>query len=99
MTDRLAKYTTRMCAGCRNDEHGKCCIEGCNIYHCTKSHSVDSCADCAEFPCDKVSEEVFSPIVISAWKNGNERIREVGIEQYCIEAIATPHYLAFKDNE
>ena len=99
MTDRLAKYTTRMCSGCRNDEHGKCCIEGCNIYDCTRSHGVDFCADCSEFPCDKVNEEVFSPIVMEAWKQGNERIRKVGIEQYCEEAMATPHYLAFKDGE
>ncbi len=95
--DKLVKYSKRHCNGCRDNTHGQCCIEGCFILECTSSHGVEFCAECAEFPCNKLKSDIFHPVVIAEWKEGNERIREVGIEQFYEEITSRSHYLPFKD--
>ena len=94
--ERLEKYSRPTCDGCRVGTHGSCCISGCLIRECTQAHHVDFCAECEEFPCGKLTEEVFHPTVIQEWKDGNERIRVVGIEQYFKEITAQSHYLPFQ---
>lgn len=98
-TQWLEKFSHPRCNGCRDNTHGKCCIEDCFILECTLEHGVDFCAECKEFPCDRVNTDVYTPTVIQEWKNGNQRIREVGIEQFHGEIMARSHYLPFKKEQ
>ena len=95
-TDQLEKQSNPTCNGCRDNTHGKCCIKGCFILECSLNHEVSFCAECKEFPCNKLTTDIFNPIVIAEWKKGNERIREVGIERFYEEITARSHYLPFK---
>lgn len=95
-TGRLEKQSHPSCNGCRDNTHGKCCISGCFILECTQGHGVDFCAECNEFPCNKLTTDIFNPTVIAEWHRGNERIREVGIEQFYEEITSRSHYLPFK---
>lgn len=56
---KLKKYANPKCAGCRNGRASNCSIKGCFIPECVKEHNVDFCAECSEFPCDKVNETVY----------------------------------------
>lgn len=42
-----------VCKGCRG-EKGKCPIipVSCHVYPCAEEKGLESCADCADFPCD-----------------------------------------------
>ena len=50
----LRMYSEADCHGCRSKNHNVCSIEGCFLLECTKSHNVDFCGECEEFPCQKV---------------------------------------------
>lgn len=47
-------YSEADCQGCRSKKHNRCSIEGCFLLECTKSHNVDFCGECEDFPCQKV---------------------------------------------
>lgn len=42
----------RPCCGCRNE--GEMADTSCQVRPCAKSKGVESCADCSDFPCDKI---------------------------------------------
>ncbi len=95
-TEQLEHQAHPSCNGCRDNTHGKCCIKGCFILDCTQKHGVEFCAYCNEFPCSKLTEDVFGATTISEWKKGNLRIKEVGIERFYEEATSRSHYLPYK---
>lgn len=91
-TDRLDKFSNPSCNGCRDNTHGNCCIKSCFILDCTQKHDVSFCCECSKFPCDKYATGVFNETVLSRIKRGNERIREVGAEQFFEEEKRMSHY-------
>lgn len=88
------------CSGCRQGKHrhNKCQIEGCFIPECSRSHKVDFCADCEEFPCDRV-KTIFDDVVYNQWLDGSNRIKEEGIEKYFESKVSEPHYVAYVDTQ
>ena len=95
--EELSKYSKSKCSGCRNRQHHGCSIKGCFILECTKEHSVDYCGECNEFPCDK-TQEIFEEEVHMQWFEGNQTIKECGIEAFWKKSCERPHYKAYKRN-
>lgn len=79
---QLEKYANPKCAGCRESRNSNCSIKGCIIPECTKKHNVDFCAECLEFPCDKVNESIYKKTTIEKWMLGNRQIKKYGIQNY-----------------
>lgn len=69
-------------------------IPDCSISQCTKTHQVDFCGECNDFPCEK-AENFLKGITLSEWHNNNEKIREYGIEEYYKYAVSRSHYQAW----
>lgn len=92
---KLKKYANAKCGGCRNNRVNGCCIEGCIIPECVKEHHVDFCAECNEFPCDKINERIYKKTIIKKWLDGNNEIKEKGIEQYYEKNKNCPHYIDY----
>lgn len=96
---KLKKYAYPKCDGCRNGRANGCSIKNCFIPECVKEHNVDFCADCKEFPCNKVNKSIFKESIIQKWLNGNNKIREVGINNYYNDCRSIPHYINYKKDE
>ena len=94
--DRLGRYTKPSCDGCRSNNRGKGCLPGCIIPECTVIHNVDFCGECSEFPCDKITTDIYNETLIKQWHENNQQIHEKGIEEYYKEAILRPHYEKYK---
>lgn len=92
---KLKKYAYPKCAGCRNGGANGCSIKGCIIPKCTKEHGVDFCAECPEFPCNRVNESIYKKTTIKKWLNGNTQIKDNGIEKYYEENKNIPHYIDY----
>ena len=84
-------YNKPGCEGCQsnNGEHGGC-IAGCKIPKCSKEHDVNFCADCEEFPCRKIC---VPESIRQIWLDGNNYIKEHGIEQWFEKNKNTAHYI------
>ena len=91
----LSIYAGASCSGCRSTEHNGCSIEGCFLLECTKNHGVDFCGECNEFPCKK-TQGIFEEIVYRQWLEGNQQIREYGIEAFWKNNSENPHYRPYK---
>ncbi len=91
----LRMYSDAPCSGCRSTKHNGCSIEGCFLLECTKSHSIDFCGECEEFPCQKV-HELFEEVVYRQWLDGNQQIRDYGIEYFWEKNSENPHYKPYK---
>lgn len=91
----LSIYAGASCSGCRSTEHNGCSIEGCFLLECTKNHGVDFCGECNEFPCKK-TQGLFEEIVYRQWLEGNQQIREYGIEAFWKNNSEHPHYKPYK---
>jgi len=74
------------CAGCRE---GEGCMPGCVVRACTRERGHAFCAECAEFPCDKVT---FEGQLRVAWLAANRRIKDEGAEAFRREARERGHY-------
>ncbi|MCK5168436.1 MAG: DUF3795 domain-containing protein [Bacteroidales bacterium] len=73
----LDHFSKSECKGCRNDD---CKLfQDCNVKQCSKDHSVDFCFQCTEFPCKKHGFDVH---LENRWININNRMKEIGIENY-----------------
>jgi hypothetical protein len=92
----LNKYTQGNCKGCREGRNESSCIKNCFILECTLDHGVDFCGECNEFPCDKLSTDIFKPEIIDEWIENNYKIKEHGIEIFYEEAILRSHYKVYK---
>lgn len=96
---KLNGYTKSKCPGCRNNpSSGMGCIEGCVVPRCAKDHGIDFCAECSEFPCQKAKDffATINNVIVQDWENGNQRIKEVGIENYFNEKKNVSHYISYK---
>ena len=84
MLDYLASEN---CQGCR---HEQCKLfKDCGVRPCHQEKNIDYCYECDEFPCNKTG---FDEHLHARWIKLNERIREVGIEQYYAETKTLPRY-------
>ncbi|MCM1500302.1 MAG: DUF3795 domain-containing protein [Clostridium sp.] len=91
----LCMYNAGPCSGCRSTEHNVCSIEGCFLLECTKKHGIDFCGECEEFPCQKV-HKLFEEVVYRQWLDGNQQIRDYGIEYFWEKNFENPHYKPYK---
>jgi len=72
------------CGGCRSAENY--CPVNCAAKTCHREKGVDFCFQCSVFPCDK-------PIPLGErWLKMNERMREIGVEQFFAEQSKLPRY-------
>lgn len=92
---KLKKYAYPKCGGCRNGRASGCSIDGCIIPECAKQHNVDFCAECFEFPCNKVNNTLYKNTTIDKWLKGNKEIREHGINKYYEENKSKSHYINY----
>lgn len=91
----LRIYNAASCLGCRSTEHNGCSIEGCFLLECTKNRHIDFCGECNEFPCEK-TRQLFEEEVYKQWLEGNQQIRDYGIELFWENNSEKPHYKPYK---
>lgn len=94
--DVLRMYSAGPCSGCRSTEHNGCSIEGCFLLECTKNHNIDFCGECDEFPCKKTLK-LFEEEVYKQWLEGNQKIRDYGVESFWESNSENPHYKPYKE--
>ena len=84
----LDYFATGNCGGCR---HEQCKLyKGCGVRACHQEKAIDYCHECPDFPCERTG---FDEHLHARWIKLNQRIREVGIEQYYAETKESPRYL------
>jgi hypothetical protein len=82
----LALLAGASCTGCRS---GGANFPFCAARTCFKEQGVDYCFQCGEYPCGRNDyPEDFE----ERWRANNDRMREVGIEQYYRESLLEPRY-------
>ena len=81
--ERIVSNEEIKCEGCSS--HKQCTY---HLVECTKSHSVDKCNQCAEFPCEKISS------MLERSKEYQKRCKEV-----CSDAEYEMLEKAFFDKE
>jgi len=74
------------CPGCR--EQG-CPLPICAARDCYREKGVDFCFQCDEYPCER---NQYPQIMVERWRAVNDRMREVGPEQYYRESLEKPRY-------
>jgi hypothetical protein len=74
------------CHGCREDH---CMDSNCIIPKCTEDRGILFCFECKDFPCDKTG---FPTGLREKWIRKNNKIKEIGIEQFFEEEKKVPHY-------
>lgn len=85
--EMLDYFASENCRGCRVE---KCKLfKACGVRPCYEDKGVDFCFQCDEFPCDKTN---FDPGLYKVWVTVNEKIRAIGVEQYCEKARRSPRY-------
>lgn len=84
--DMLIFLTKGDCQGCRN---GTCKYPNCGVFSCYKQKGVDFCFQCDEFPCEKTN---FDADFKQRWITMNNRMREVGAEDFFEETKDLPRY-------
>jgi hypothetical protein len=85
--EMLDYFATANCLGCRKQE---CHLfKSCNVRKCHKEKSVDFCFQCDEFPCNKTG---FDTHLEQRWIKINQRLKEIGVENYYDEIKDKPRY-------
>ncbi len=84
--EMLNLFTQGNCEGCRE---GVCKFQGCGVAPCIKEKDVDFCYECGSFPCDKMDQDSN---LKERWMRMNERIKEIGIEEYYEETKTKNRY-------
>jgi hypothetical protein len=83
----LDYFASTNCNGCRKE---KCKVFAfCGVRSCYPQKKIDFCFQCDEFPCNKTN---FDEHLHKRWIKLNERIREIGIENYYAETKDKPRY-------
>lgn len=84
--DVLDLFAGAGCTGCRA---GGSNLPFCAARRCFKEQGVDFCFQCDEYPCTRNDyPESFE----ERWRAGNDRMREVGVEEYYRETLRKPRY-------
>jgi len=84
--EMLKAFAQAACSGCRGD-NVLCPIE-CVAGECTREKGVDFCFQCEEFPCSKKVD----PHTQERWLKFNQRMKEIGVEEFCQEQSKLPRY-------
>jgi hypothetical protein len=83
----LDYFSDVKCKGCRFEE---CKIfENCKVKECSNKKKVDFCFQCSQFPCDSSG---FDGHLKIRWININNRMQEIGIENYYEETKDSARY-------
>ncbi|MDA8220997.1 DUF3795 domain-containing protein [Desulfosporosinus sp.] len=82
----LNHFAKGTCSGCRSD-NVQCPLD-CRAKTCRKKLNIDFCFECEEFPC----AEQFEGKLRERWIERNNRMEEIGIENYYIEQSKLPRY-------
>ncbi|MGI6199848.1 MAG: DUF3795 domain-containing protein [Christensenellales bacterium] len=95
---RLSNDAHPGCPGCRKcGGAGGGCIPGCFIPACAQERGVDFCAQCEQFPCQRVAQsDLYGEPVKRAFREGGELIRRHGPEGFFNLRKDTSHYLHYK---
>lgn len=72
------------CGGCRSQTN-RCSLD-CAAKTCCQEKGVDFCFQCSEFPCEKPNP------MGERWVNMNQRMAEIGVEQFFKEQSKLPRY-------
>lgn len=83
LLDRLGR------GGCRGCREGTCLFADCRVKDCVKERGVDYCWQCARF---EVCDPGLPPPLAERWREGNRRMREMGLEAYAGWLDAKPRY-------
>jgi hypothetical protein len=82
----LDMFAGATCIGCRG---GGSSLPFCAARRCYKEKGVDYCFQCEEYPCGfNDYPETFE----KQWRTVNDRMREVGVEEYYRESLESPRY-------
>ena len=85
--EMLDYFASENCKGCRNEQ---CKLfKDCGVRPCHQEKQIDFCYQCDQFPCDKTN---FDPGLYKGWVMINEKIRAMGIEEYCKAARSRSRY-------
>jgi hypothetical protein len=85
--EMLDHFASASCLGCRKQE---CHLfKSCNVRVCHKEKSVDFCFQCSDFPCKNSG---FDTHLEQRWIRINQRMKEVGVEEYYNEIKDKPRY-------
>ena len=84
--DVLHFFADASCTGCRG---GGSSLPFCSARRCFKEQGVDYCFQCSEYPCDR---NEYPQNLEERWRTVNDRMREVGVEEYYRESLRTPRY-------
>jgi hypothetical protein len=82
----LGLLTEVSCTGCRA---GGASLPFCAARTCFREHGVDYCFQCADYPC---THNDYPERFEQRWRATNDRMREVGVEQYYRESLRKPRY-------
>lgn len=82
----LKSFAQAACSGCRGS-NVLCPIE-CAAGQCTREIGVEFCFQCEEFPCSKQ----IDPHTQERWQKYNQRMKEIGVEEFCHEQSRLPRY-------
>jgi predicted RNA-binding Zn-ribbon protein involved in translation (DUF1610 family) len=76
-----------LCEGCRSNQRYKYC-DTCKMYTCAAGKGLNFCGECDQFPCADLREfQAARPHRLELWQS-QQRIREVGVEQWFSEMQA-----------
>ncbi len=82
----LDVMTRGRCHGCRTGEPP---MPFCVARTCVREKDVEFCYQCDEFPCGRNS---YPEVLEKKWRNNNQRMKEVGVEQFYQESLEKPRY-------
>ena len=85
-TDILKFFGQAGCGGCRA---GGAQLPFCAAKSCFKEKEVDFCHQCKEYPC---SRNQYPPSLEARWRDLNDRMKEIGVEEFYREQKARPRY-------
>jgi hypothetical protein len=74
------------CGGCRS--HNNRCFIECRAKACPAEKQVDFCFQCAHYPCDSQ----FTGALRERWLLRNNRMKEIGVEEFYKEQLNIPRY-------
>lgn len=74
------------CPGCRA---GEVELPFCAARTCFREQGVDFCFQCEEYPCERND---FPENLARRWRECNDRMREIGVEEYYRESLERPRY-------
>ncbi len=85
--EMLDYFASENCKGCRNEQ---CKLfKECGVRGCHQDKKIDFCYQCTQFPCDRTN---FEPDMYKGWKIQNEKIRDMGIEDFYEKTKNRPRY-------